>query len=70
MNYDLNPLLAFARRNSISININYSECEDVLEIETISAAPAECFYIKRCSDIQYFIDQWTENLAEQIKGQE
>lgn len=64
MNYDLNKLLKFAQDNGVSINIEYSESSDELTIETVSPAPIECLYMKRCSDIDYFITQW--NL--QIKG--
>lgn len=67
--FNLNTLLEFARRNQVSIQINYSECEDSLELEVISAAPAECYYMKRCSDIDYFIEKWAENLAENIKAE-
>jgi hypothetical protein len=60
-NLDLNKLLDFARQNTLSIQVNYSECEDSLEIETISAAPSECYYIKRCSDVEYFIECWNDH---------
>jgi len=67
MNHDLNKLLDFAKKYGISININYSESEDVLEIETVSPAAIECLYIKRCSDVDRFIYIWEKQINENRK---
>lgn len=60
---DLNKLRAFADEKGISLSINYWESYGGYEISTISPAKAEEFYMKRCSDDDYFIQKWEENLA-------
>jgi len=66
-NYDLNKLLEFARNKGISLKLNYCEPSDELEIETSSPALAENHYMKRCSDIDRFIESWQNNFDFHVK---
>lgn len=59
---DLNKLRKLCDFAGMSININYCEVEGSLELETISAAPIEILYMKRCYDVDYFIEKWFEQV--------
>lgn len=61
-NYDLNKLLRWAKRRGVSLYLNYCEPSDELEIETGSAAKGECYYMKRCSNVNNFIDGWEKRV--------
>jgi hypothetical protein len=65
---NLNKLIDFAKKQAISISINYWEASDTYEIETISAAPSENFYMKRCYDVDYFIESWWDHVKSQLKS--
>lgn len=63
---NVNRLIEFAKQNAISIHIHFWEASGEFEIETTSAAPAECFYMKRCHDEEYFIKAWGKHVMENV----
>ncbi len=68
---DLNVLIEWARQKGISVSVSYWESGDELSIETVSAAPAECYSEKRVVDIGTFMWHWEENLkTKQLAAQD
>lgn len=62
-NEDIIKLIDFAKNNGISIQINFWESSGEYEIQTFSPASSECFYKKRCSSADLFIQAWKDNLT-------
>jgi hypothetical protein len=60
---DLNKLVAFARRNGVSIQINYWESDDTMSVEVSSAASTEEYSEKRILNVDSFIHHWQEFMA-------
>jgi hypothetical protein len=65
-NYDLNKLISFAQTEGVSLQINYWESDDTLEVKINSISKAEEFYQKRVFDIDSFILDWHKNLKEKL----
>lgn len=65
---DLNTLIDFAKRNAVSVQINYWESDDTMSLKVISAAPTECFSQKRILGIDQFITNWMCNLEASIES--
>lgn len=61
---DFEDLIEWARTNGISVTIHYSEIEDLFEMEIHSAAPSECFYVKRVYSLKDFMDWWEQDQIE------
>lgn len=58
---DWNKLHELADKEQIGVRIYYLEACGELELETISAAPVECYYEKRTSSIDDFIENYYLN---------
>lgn len=69
-NPNFNRLFEWASSKDIGIRIDYwPGLEGHAEIEAYSAAPIECYYMKRCSDIEYFISEWEDNFKRGLEKQ-
>ena len=67
MRGDWNLLKKFCDEYGVGIQLNYLEACGELELRVVSAAPAEEFYMKRVSSIEYFIQCWRDHVFEQQK---
>lgn len=67
LQFDANELIKWASHNGFSIAITFWEASGEYEVETISAAKAECFYVKRCYSHNNFITRWNEHIEETNK---
>lgn len=61
--YDLNKLLAFARKEGVSLEISYAEGDDSLSVEVYSGAESENFYQKRVISSEHFIASWYKHMG-------
>lgn len=59
---NLNIFLSFARRNAVSVRIEYWESDDTMSVEVISASKDEEYGEKRILDADSFIEHWREFL--------
>lgn len=57
-------LIDWAKDQGISIRIEYWESDNTMSVETISASPIECYYEKRITAANDFIQHWNERLED------
>lgn len=61
---DLNLLIDFAKKQGVSLRIDFWESDGSISVEAFSAAPAEDYGQKRIINVETFINNWKKHMAD------
>lgn len=55
---DLNKIIQFCNDNGLQVEMSYSEIDRYLEITMYDIFAKDALYMKKCSDVDYFLSLW------------
>lgn len=69
---EIAEFIDWCQHNGISCTISFNEGSSdettrEFEVETISPAPSECYYVKRCYNFQEVVDNVNRQIKEEVE---